>query len=121
MPWAPSIIPLQINKLGNIAFIAVPGEITTIAAKRLKAALTEKLSGMEIIISSYANGFMGYITTPEEYDMQCYEGGHTIYGRNTLPVLIEAYLELLDPNSDLNFRKLKSFQFPEAELKLRSL
>ncbi|MGZ3692457.1 MAG: neutral/alkaline non-lysosomal ceramidase N-terminal domain-containing protein, partial [Pseudobdellovibrio sp.] len=121
LPWVPSVIPLQIIKLGNISFVAVPGEITTIAARRLKAALAEKLSGTEIIVSSYANGFMGYITTPEEYDMQCYEGGHTIYGRNTLPVLIEAYLDLLDPKSDLNCRKLKSFQFPEAELKLRTI
>jgi neutral ceramidase len=27
---------------------------------------------------------MGYVTTNEEYQAQCYEGGHTIFGQWTL-------------------------------------
>ena len=47
-----------------------------------------------IIISSYSNAFMGYITTPEEYVTQSYEAGHTIYGRNTLKGILESFKEL---------------------------
>ncbi len=30
-----------------------------------------------------ANGYIGYLMTPEEYDQQHYEGGHTVYGKWT--------------------------------------
>ena len=40
-----------------------------------------------MVVSSVANEYWGYVTTPEEYERQFYEGGHTIYGSNTLPFL----------------------------------
>lgn len=120
LPWVPSIIPIQIVQIGLLAIIAVPGEITTIAAERLKKALAPYLNGSELVISSYANAYMGYITTPEEYDMQCYEGGHNVYGRNTLSALIESYLTLLN-SSQLNLQnKVSCFKFQPEELALRT-
>jgi neutral ceramidase len=37
-----------------------------------------------VIISPYANSYCGYITTREEYQVQAYEGGHTVFGKWTL-------------------------------------
>ena len=38
-------------------------------------------------MSSVANEYSGYCTTPEEYAEQRYEGGHTLYGPRTQPFL----------------------------------
>ena len=34
----------------------------------------------EPVVIGLANDYMGYLTTPEEYEMQHYEGGHTVFG-----------------------------------------
>lgn len=87
-PWIPVILPLQIITIGELALIGIPAEVTTIAGKRLHDTLLSilKHKGIRnVILSTYSNGYHGYITTPEEYDVQAYEGGHTVYGKWTLP------------------------------------
>ena len=67
---------------------------------------------------------MGYIVTPEEYDIQCYEGGHTIYGRNTLTGVLRAFSLLTDKilNKENNYQAPGNwFHFPPDELEKRSL
>ncbi|MEU6940439.1 neutral/alkaline non-lysosomal ceramidase N-terminal domain-containing protein, partial [Streptomyces rubiginosohelvolus] len=32
------------------------------------------------LLQGYANAYSQYVTTPEEYDTQNYEGGSTLYG-----------------------------------------
>lgn len=86
-PWAPERLPLQIITIGTLAFIGIPSEITTVAARRLRQTLAPTLAqkGIEtIIMCPYANSYAGYITTREEYRTQSYEGGHTLYGKWTL-------------------------------------
>lgn len=39
------------------------------------------------VVVSCANGYVGYVTTPEEYSVQHYEGGHALYGPQTQPFL----------------------------------
>lgn len=87
-PWVPQILPLQILIIGQIAILGIPGEITTIAGKRLIETVAVALRPKKIstvLLSCYTNGYHGYITTPEEYDLQLYEGGHTVFGKWTLP------------------------------------
>ena len=52
-------------------------------------------------MSSVANEYSGYVATPEEYALQYYEGGHTLYGPKTLPFLAghaaRLAAELADP------------------------
>lgn len=117
LPWVPEILPFQIVHLGNVTIVGIAGEITTIASARLKAAMSQKFPAQIIIVSSYANAYMGYITTPEEYDEQCYEGGHCIYGRRTLNAFIEYFCELADKPSN---KGLEAFQFPASELAKRT-
>lgn len=38
-----------------------------------------------VMIAGYTNDYAGYITTPEEYAIQQYEGGHTLFGPWTFP------------------------------------
>ena len=86
-PWGPTILPLQLSIIGTVAIAGIPAEITTMAGRRLRQSLLEALEqrGIEkIILSPYANAYAGYITTEEEYQLQYYEGGHTLFGKWTL-------------------------------------
>ncbi|MDC0230492.1 neutral/alkaline non-lysosomal ceramidase N-terminal domain-containing protein, partial [Aureispira] len=70
-----------------IAIVGIPAEITTIASARLRKTISKVLEERgvsEIIMSPYANSYAGYITTYEEYRLQLYEGGHTLFGKWTL-------------------------------------
>jgi neutral ceramidase len=125
-PWVPEILPFQIIIIGPLLIAAAPGEITTVAAARLKQFILHKLQGSsisEVIISSYANAYMGYITTPEEYVTQSYEAGHTIYGSRTLEGILEGFEGLLNEyqGSPLKSQKTRPFHFPSGELALRSV
>jgi neutral ceramidase len=125
LPWIPAVIPFQMVRLGEVLLLTVPGEVTTIASRRLIAHVKDQLGDQsikKIILTTYANGYMGYVTTPEEYDLQAYEGGHTVYGRNTLGAIQRAFDALIE-----QFKTHKplpsatpSFRFPEEELRRRS-
>ena len=123
LPWVPPVLPYQIIQLGALTIIGVPGEITTVAAQRLKAAVEREMKSEHIVICSYANAYMGYITTPEEYDLQCYEGGHTVYGRNTLPALIHGFVDLAKISIEHNKveNNIQPFRYPAQELKRRTI
>lgn len=57
------------------------------------AAIAEAL-GVEmetVIVQGYVSGYGHYITTPEEYEQQDYEGGATIFGRHTLPAATQIF------------------------------
>ncbi len=127
LPWVPPILPFQLLIMGEIAIAFVPGEITVMSGRRLKKQILSDLLSLgitEVIISSYANAFMGYIVTPEEYDKQCYEGGHTIYGRNTLTGVLKAFSLLTNKalGKESSYQApLDWFHFPPNELDKRSL
>lgn len=96
-PWIPHVLPLQILVLGDLAFVAIPAEPTTIAARRIKEVIETilKPKGIhEVIIAPYANAYCGYITTHEEYQVQAYEGGHTVFGEWTLAAFQTKFKEL---------------------------
>jgi neutral ceramidase len=78
----PRVLPLQLLRIGTTNIVGLPFEITVESGRRIAAAV-----GPNTIVSSVANEYSGYVTTPEEYTRQYYEGGHTIYGPNTLPFL----------------------------------
>jgi len=108
-PWTPQIMPLQIIKIGTIALAAFPFEITTIAGMRLKKTLEGLLLGKdysEVILCPYSNAYNGYITTPEEYRVQEYEGGHTVFGEWSLGALQTEFeklvVEMLKPKKERN-------------------
>ena len=89
-----SIPPLQsqirsvtIARIGQLVILAMPTEVTTMAGRRLRAAVMSEVGdwAQHVVLAGYSNGYAGYVTTPEEYLLQQYEGGHTLHGRWTLP------------------------------------
>lgn len=96
-PWVPAIIPLQMVRIGQFAVLGVSAEVTTVAGRRMQLSMMRELgrAGVETsVVSAYTNGYASYITTPEEYDTQQYEGASTLYGRSTCDVVAKASLEL---------------------------
>jgi neutral ceramidase len=85
-PWTPHILPIQLICIGSTAICGLPAEISITAGQRLEKSCLDvlKKAGIaNIIIAPYSNAYAGYITTPEEYEVQAYEGGHTMFGKHT--------------------------------------
>ncbi|MGQ0529421.1 MAG: neutral/alkaline non-lysosomal ceramidase N-terminal domain-containing protein, partial [Panacagrimonas sp.] len=79
----PSVLPLQIIRLGNLALLGVPFEVTTMAARRLRATVLDVLkdAGVDtVVIAGLANEYVHYLTTREEYSAQQYEGASNLFG-----------------------------------------
>ena len=95
-PIQSQIRSVSIARIGSIALIAMPAEITTMAARRLRTTAKAALGpwAKHIIISGYANGYAGYVTTPQEYETQQYEGGHTLHGKWSLPAYQQIITDL---------------------------
>ena len=80
---APDAVPLMVVRVGNRVLATMPGEPTVEVGRRIRAAVQAKSrrSGVRrVIVAAYANEYLSYFTTPEEYDRQHYEGGSTLYG-----------------------------------------
>jgi neutral ceramidase len=101
-PWAPDVLPIQLFRLGQLLIVNVPTELTTMAGRRLrkalKAAMVEHglLSEEEgtVVISGLANGYADYTTTFEEFQVQRYEGGSTIFGPHQLQGYVQELTRL---------------------------
>ncbi|MEK6286331.1 MAG: neutral/alkaline non-lysosomal ceramidase N-terminal domain-containing protein [Acidobacteriota bacterium] len=86
-PWSPPVLPIQLARIGNLVIIAVPGEFTTMAGRRLINTVMAQLAhaGVEYaVIAGLSNAYAGYVTTREEYAKQLYEGASTHFGPWTL-------------------------------------
>lgn len=85
--FTPSVLPLQLMRIGQLVLVGVPQEVTIVAGLRLRRTVATTLGVplQNVLISGYANEYAGYLTTPQEYDNQDYEGGHTLFGRWSLP------------------------------------
>lgn len=89
-PWLPRVLPVQIVWLGGLVLGVVPFEPTTVAGRRLRAHLRASTGAERVVMTSYANGYGGYLTTPEEYRVQHYEGAATYYGEHTFDAVVHA-------------------------------
>jgi neutral ceramidase len=86
-PWTPNVLPLQILRVGGLALVGLPFEVTTMAARRIRETVSARLAGSgveEIIVAGPVNAFASYLTTREEYAAQHYEGSSTHFGPWTL-------------------------------------
>uniref|UniRef100_A0A8C1SG51 Neutral ceramidase n=1 Tax=Cyprinus carpio TaxID=7962 RepID=A0A8C1SG51_CYPCA len=97
LPWHPAIVDVQIITIGSLAIVAVPGEFTTMSGRRIREAVKKELevkdsfANAEVVVAGLCNIYTHYITTYEEYQIQRYEGGSTIYGPHTLSAYIQRY------------------------------
>ncbi len=80
-------LPFQIVTLGQLAIVALPWEVTTTSARRIRDTVMAELSGsgiQHVVVASLSNDFVQYLTTREEYATQQYEGASTHFGPWTL-------------------------------------
>lgn len=100
--WDPTVVPLQLFRIGNVFIISVPSEFTTMAGRRLRKVVKQVLvdanvaPGQEIhvTIAGLANTYSSYVTTYEEYLAQRYEAASTIFGPHTLEGYLQEYARI---------------------------
>lgn len=95
-PWIPEVVPLQLIRIGDLVLVAIPAEVTIVAGLRLRQVVADamKVSMDNVLIQGYSNAYTQYVTTPEEYDAQQYEGGETQFGRYTLSAYMQEFHSL---------------------------
>lgn len=100
-PWTASVVPLQIFRIGQLFIIGVPGEFTTMAGRRLRDTVMNTLQeygaadeNSHVVIAGLSNEYTHYITTFEEYQIQRYEAGSTLFGPHTLAAYQQEFSKL---------------------------
>jgi neutral ceramidase len=102
--WTPNVVDVQIFRVGQFYIIISPGEATTMAGRRWKSAIYDSAAALSlsgsaanpiVVIGGPANSYTHYISTPEEYSIQRYEGASTLYGSYTLNAYINVSLSYL--------------------------
>jgi len=87
---------VSVVRIGQLVILAVPAEVTTMAGRRLRSTVMAQLGdwAQHIVLAGYTNGYTSYVTTPEEYQIQQYEGGQTLHGPWTLPAYQQVSAQL---------------------------
>ena len=94
--WAPDIADVQVQRVGQLFIIVSPGEATTMSGRRWKDAIVSAAKNASMtgsseplaVLGGPANSYTHYLATPEEYNVQRYEGASTLYGPWTLPAYV---------------------------------
>lgn len=97
--WAPTVLPVQLFRIGSLAIMAVPGEPTTAAGRKLRRTVLDVLraDGVDtVVLAGPANAYGGYLTTREEYAKQHYEGASTEFGPHELGAFQQEAAKLAD-------------------------
>jgi neutral ceramidase len=95
-PWIPHIMPIQIMRIGDLVLAGAPAEFTIVSGLRVRQVVARalRISVDNVLLQGYSNGFSQYVTTPEEYVSQQYEGGETQFGRWTLSAYMQGFDKL---------------------------
>ena len=92
--WDPKTVPISVFQVGQLFILNVPGELTTMAGRRMRSHITKVLTdaGVQdpvVTIAGLCNTYTHYITTYEEYQAQRYEAASTLYGPHTLAAYMQ--------------------------------
>jgi neutral ceramidase len=89
----PSRVPLALVRMDDtlVSFLPVRPTITVGARinERALAADTTSEPAAHAVVAGLANGYLGYVTTPEEFALQRHEVNTDLYGPMTAPLLAE--------------------------------
>ena len=94
--WTPSVFPVHLTRIGSFALVSVPCEPTTVAGRRMADTVRLALGVEQVQVAGYSNAYHGYVTTNEEFQVQRYEGAHTIFGQWTLGAYRTALAQLAE-------------------------
>jgi hypothetical protein len=90
-------VPFAVLRVADHALVAVPGEPTKEVGTRIKDAVVATLAPAGVtraVVIGLAYDYIQYITTPEEYGTQSYEGASTLYGPNEGTFVQEQLVDL---------------------------
>jgi neutral ceramidase len=93
----PPAVPFAVYRIGDHAIATIPGEPTKEVGVRVRDAVGRALApkGVKgVVIAGLAQEFVQYVSTPEEYGQQSYEGASTLYGPNEGTFMVERLAEL---------------------------
>jgi len=98
--WSANIVDVQSFRVGQFIIVVSPSEASTMAGRRWRNAVKAAASASSItgnhepfvVLGGPANSYAHYVTTPEEYNVQRYEGASTLYGPWELPAYINLTL-----------------------------
>ncbi|MFY9397841.1 MAG: neutral/alkaline non-lysosomal ceramidase N-terminal domain-containing protein, partial [Desulfomonilia bacterium] len=105
VPLSPEILPVQLFRIGELILCGMPVEVTTMAGRRIENTIKLVFNGdadgdgwadeegpvRYVVVCQCANAYAGYLTTPEEYLVQHYEGASTHFG----PHELDAFLQVI--------------------------
>ncbi|MFW5861650.1 MAG: neutral/alkaline non-lysosomal ceramidase N-terminal domain-containing protein [Spirochaetota bacterium] len=113
----PHVMFFQVMQLDSLYLLPMPFEVTCEAGRHIQkrcATVTNKSDAAFAVISC-ANGMFGYATTPGEYSAQHYEGGHTLYGPQTVPFLAAYAEKTLTSLDDEIIKMPRGWEFVQQE------
>lgn len=95
----PHWVGLGLVRIGGGLVAFVPGELTMSAGHMIDDAVDEvwrPLVGAPsfVRIGGLTNAYLQYVTTPEEYRFQAYEGASDLYGPHTIDVFVDRFRHL---------------------------
>ncbi|WP_336087178.1 neutral/alkaline ceramidase [Nocardia sp. SSK8] len=98
VPWVPNVVPVQLIRIGELYLAAAGAEFTIVAGLRVRRAVAQVLGVAvdQVLLQGYANAYHEYVTTPEEYDAQQYEGASTLFGRYTLCGYVQEFTRVAE-------------------------
>lgn len=88
----PNVAPLSLVRLGGALLATTPFEMTTVVGYRIREQLAAavhpgRAGDDDVILVGLTDSYLQYVTTPEEYALQHYEGASTLYGPHTAELL----------------------------------
>ena len=80
---APKDIPIGVYSIGNVILATLPGEFTTVLGRRIAQHIGNTMATKRdnVLLIGPANEYISYFTTPQEYEIQAYEGASMLYGK----------------------------------------
>jgi neutral ceramidase len=96
----PEQLPLTLARLDNTLVSFVPGEATIQAGEEINASVRAVGSALglgsnaDAVVSGIANGYIQYLATQHEYQLQRYEGSSTLYGPSSVTYLAQVFHHL---------------------------
>lgn len=75
--WQPTILPLQIVRVGQLVIVAVPSEFTTMSGRRMKEMVAEQFTNagvknVKVVLSGLSNAYSSYVTVSLLFVAECY-------------------------------------------------
>lgn len=92
--FAPSKASITAFRIGKLAVVGVPGEPTSVLGRQIRDA-GRRMGFSSVLVCSHVNGWVGYILSPEDYDLGGYEATLSFYGREEGAKVVTAGIEAL--------------------------